>query len=83
MISKHILTFLNEPKHIFFFFIQSNIFTYLYLIRIILFTIDNLFAHTLMFSNIFSITSDSIKHQSFIWKQLNDWTVLFQKFNLA
>ena len=51
MISKHILyiTFLNEPDLI---FLQLNGFTYFYLIRIILFTINHLFAHSLMFSSI-------------------------------
>ena len=45
MISKHILLipFLNEPE-LFFFFTQLNGFTYFYQIRIILFTINNLFA---------------------------------------
>ena len=55
MISKHILlkTFLNESEFIFFFFcIQLNGFTYLWLIWIILFTINHLFAHSLMFSSI-------------------------------
>ena len=51
-ISEHILliTFLNKPKLIF--FTQLNGFTYLYLIQIILQTINHLFVYSLMFSRI-------------------------------
>ena len=51
MISKHILeiTFLNEPELILF---QINGFSYLFVIRIILFTIHHLNEHSLMFSSI-------------------------------
>ena len=54
MISKHILliTFLNKPKLFFFFCTQLNGFTYFYFIQIILFTINHLFSHSLMFSSI-------------------------------
>ena len=46
MICKYILliTFLEEPEHIF--FTQLNGFKYYYLIRMILFTINHLFAHS-------------------------------------
>ena len=52
MIFKRILsiTFLNEPELIF--STELNGFSYFYLIRIILFTINHLFAHSLMFSSI-------------------------------
>ena len=52
MISKHIfsITFLNKPELIF--FTQLNDFTYYYLIWIIIFSINHLFAHSLMFSSI-------------------------------
>ena len=52
MIFKHIsyITFLNEPELIF--WLQLNDVTYFYLIRIILFTINYLFAHSLMLSSI-------------------------------
>ena len=52
MISKHIflITFLNKLELIF--FIQLNGFTNFYLIQIILFTINHLLAHCLMFSSI-------------------------------
>ena len=53
MISKHISlkTYLNKPKDVFF-FIQLNDFTNIYVIRIILITINHLFAHSLMFLSI-------------------------------
>ena len=52
MISKHILwkIFLHEPELIL--FMQLNGFTYFYLLRIILFTFNHLFAHSLMLSSI-------------------------------
>ena len=50
MISKHILliAFLNKPELIF--FTRLNGLTYIYLIWIILFTINHLFAHSIIFS---------------------------------
>ena len=52
MICKHILliTFLNEPELIF--CRDLNGFSYFYQIRIILFTINHLFVHSLMFPSI-------------------------------
>ena len=52
MISKHILQIrsLNEPELIF--SLQLNGFTYFYLVRIISFTINHLFTHSLMFPHI-------------------------------
>ena len=52
MISKNILyiTFLKEPELIF--SAKLDAFTYFYQIRIILFIINHLFAHSLMFSSI-------------------------------
>ena len=77
MICKFILliTFLNEPQLIF--CTHLNGFTYFYLIQIILFTIYPLFSHK-RFQVFLCITNNSIKHQSFVYTQLNDQTVLFQ-----
>ena len=55
MISKQILkitSFIMPEPIFFFFFTQLNGFIYFYQILAILFTINHLFAHTLMFSSI-------------------------------
>ena len=80
-ISKHILpiTFLYESVLIF--FTQLNCFLYFYLIRIILFTINHLFAHR-CFQILLCITNNSIKHQSFVYTQLKDQTILFLAIHL-
>ena len=54
------------------FFTQLNGFTYSNLIGVIPFAINHLFAHSLMLSRV------AMKHQSFVYTQLNDQTVLFQ-----
>ena len=48
MICKHIwlIAFLNKPEIIINFFSELNNFTYFYLIQIILFIINHLFAHS-------------------------------------
>ena len=68
-----LITFLDDPELIF--FIQLNDFTYFYLVQIIVFTINHLFAHS--FQVLLCITNNSIAHRSFVYAQLNDQTVLF------
>ena len=62
--------FLNEPEPIF--CSQLNRFTYFYLNRIIVLTINNLFAHVNILKYFYFTLS--IKHQSFVYTQLNDQT---------
>ena len=71
-ISKHILlkTFLN--KHELIFFTQSNHFIYFYQIRRILFTINHLFAHSLMFSRI-----------AIYYKQFNSTSVIYLQVRVS
>ena len=78
MISKYILwiTFLNEPELIS--CTQLNGFTYFYQIRIILFTIIICLQTVKCFQVLLINTNNSINHQSFVYTQLNDQTVLFQ-----
>ena len=73
------MTFLNEPELIF--FLTVNGFTYLYLIRIILFTINHLFAQFNIIKHCYLLRT--IQHQSFVYTQLNDQTVLFQKIQFS
>ena len=78
MISKHILLIIlfNESELIFF-CTQLNGFTYFYLTQFNLLLIICL--HTVKwFQVLLCITNHSIKHQSFVYTQLNDQTVLFQ-----
>ena len=77
MVCKYVLllTFLNEPELIIF-WTQLNGFKYCYLTLIIQFNIIPL--HTRKwFEVLLFITNNSIKHQSFVYKKLNDQTVLF------
>ena len=92
MICKYILlvTFLNEPELIFF-CTQLNGFKHFYQRLIILFNITHLVANSeLFYSTLFlhlhtvkrfqelvHIPKNSIKHQSFVYTQLNGQTALF------
>ena len=77
MICKHILliTFLYEPEVLFCSLLKG--FKYCYLIQIIIFIINHLFAHIQWFQLLSCITNTSIKHQLFVNTLLNDQTVLF------
>ena len=66
--------------HFFVFCTQLNGFTYFYLIRIILFTVNLLFAHRCFKYCLFN-TNNLIKTQSFVSTSLNDQTVQFQTIN--
>ena len=80
MISKHILYLISLNESDLIYFTQLNGFTYFYLI--VLFTINHLFAfkyfHVLPFN-----THSLIKHQSFVYTQLNDQTVLFETIQFS
>ena len=65
-----------------FFVTQLNGFTYFYLIKIILFTINCLYTVE-SFEVFLCITNNSIKYQSFLYTQSYDKAVLFQTIQVA
>ena len=75
-----LITFLNEPKLIFF-DTQVNSFPYFHLIRIILFTTIHLFADS--FQVFHFKTNISIKHKLLVYTVLNDQAVILKQFSLA
>ena len=61
--------------------IQLNGFNYFYLIQIILFTINHLFAQSWWFK--YCYISLTIRYQSFVYTQLNVKTILFQTIRFS
>ena len=75
------IIFLNEPEVIFLHTVKC--FANFYLIRIILFTINNLFASSKCFQVLLFNTNVSTKHEWLVCVQLNDQTVLFQTIHFS
>ena len=74
------ITFLNEPELIF--FIHSFKYRYVTLIIYSIKSYSFIYTQSNCIQIFLSVTNNSIKHQTFVYRQLNDQTVLFLTFRL-